>query len=77
LREQKEIVRGLLRANAHLVAALRDALLERHELVGSQITDVLAAALPLGVPLGVPLEVPEPRVPDSVRPAIVDLRDPV
>jgi len=77
LREQKEIVRGLLRANAHLVAALRDALLERHELVGSQITDVLAAALPLDVPLGVPLEVPGPRVPDSVRPAIVDLRDPV
>jgi len=77
LREQKEIVRELLRANAHLVAALRDALLERHELVGSQITDVLAAALPLGVPLGVPLQVPGPRGPDSVRPAIVDLRDPV
>ncbi len=30
--------------NRHLVAALRDALLERHELVGREITDVLEAA---------------------------------
>ena len=28
----------------HLVAALRDALLERHELIGTEITDVLEAA---------------------------------
>ena len=31
-------------ANRHLVEALRDALLERHELIGHEITDVLEAA---------------------------------
>jgi ATP-dependent Zn protease len=41
---QKTLVRGLLGANRHLVVALRDALLERHELVGHEITDVLDAA---------------------------------
>jgi cell division protease FtsH len=41
---QKALVRGLLGANRHLVVALRDALLERHELVGHEITDVLDAA---------------------------------
>ncbi len=30
--------------NRHLVEALRDALLERHELIGTEITDVLEAA---------------------------------
>ena len=35
---------ALLAENRHLVEALRDALLERHELVGSEITDVLEAA---------------------------------
>lgn len=44
LSEQKESVRELLERNRHLVAALRDALLERHELVGHEITDVLEAA---------------------------------
>jgi cell division protease FtsH len=43
LHEQREAVRGLLAANRHLVAGLRDALLERHELIGSEITDVLQA----------------------------------
>jgi len=42
--EQKEAVRALLRGNTHLVAALRDALVSRHELIGSEITDVLVAA---------------------------------
>jgi ATP-dependent Zn protease len=46
LREQKEHVRRLMGANRHLVEALRDALLERHELIGHEITDVLAAAGP-------------------------------
>ena len=41
---QKVAVRGLLEANQHLVAALRDALLERHELIGREITDVLEQA---------------------------------
>jgi ATP-dependent Zn protease len=44
LTRQKAAVRGLLGANRHLVTALRDALLDRHELVGHEITDVLEAA---------------------------------
>ncbi|MCW2665832.1 MAG: ATPase central domain protein [Frankiales bacterium] len=44
LQEQKRTVRALLDGHRHLVEALRDALLDRSELVGSQITDVLEAA---------------------------------
>ena len=44
LQRQKVSVRGLMGANRHLVAALRDALIERHELIGHEITDVLEAA---------------------------------
>jgi ATP-dependent Zn protease len=44
LRDQKEYVGGLLAGNQHLVAALRDALLDRHELIGTEITDVLERA---------------------------------
>ncbi len=44
LQQQKVVARGLLEANRHLVEALRDALLDRHELVGREITDVLEAA---------------------------------
>jgi cell division protease FtsH len=44
LSRQKTTVRGLLGANRHLVSALRDALIEHHELVGHEITDVLEAA---------------------------------
>ncbi len=49
LQRQKVVVRGLLETQQHLVAALRDALLDRHELIGTEITDVLeqaAAAAP-------------------------------
>ena len=46
LQQQKHAVRSLLEVNRHLVEALRDALLARHELVGAEITDVLAAAEP-------------------------------
>ncbi|MGQ7297800.1 AAA family ATPase [Quadrisphaera sp. KR29] len=46
LAAQRDAVRALLGANTHLVAALRDALLERHELIGHEISDVLAAAGP-------------------------------
>ena len=42
--EQKTTVTELLGAHRHLVEALRDALLEHEELIGSQITDVLEAA---------------------------------
>ena len=48
LQRQKVVVRGLLEANQHLVAALRDALLERHELIGSEITEVLEVAQAAG-----------------------------
>jgi ATP-dependent Zn protease len=48
LQRQKVFVRGLLDANQHLVAALRDALLDRHELIGSEITEVLEAARDAG-----------------------------
>jgi len=34
----------ILSANRHLVAALRDALLVRHELIGHEITDILDEA---------------------------------
>jgi ATP-dependent Zn protease len=44
LQAQREAVRVLLAEHRHLVEALRDALVERHELVGREITDVLAAA---------------------------------
>jgi cell division protease FtsH len=48
LQRQKVVVRGLLENNQHLVAALRDALVERHELIGHEITDVLEAARAAG-----------------------------
>jgi cell division protease FtsH len=44
LDRQKSVTRELLGRNRHLVRALRDALLERHELIGHEITDVLEAA---------------------------------
>ncbi len=44
LHEQKEIVRRLMGENRHLVEALRDALLEREELIGPEISGVLEAA---------------------------------
>jgi len=44
LQEQKQIALALLGANRHLVEALRDALLDREELIGTEITDVLEAA---------------------------------
>ncbi len=44
LQTQKATAKQLLLENRHLVEALRDALLEREELVGTEITDVLEAA---------------------------------
>ncbi|WP_200945081.1 MULTISPECIES: AAA family ATPase [unclassified Nocardioides] len=44
LHEQKQQVHDLLAENMHLVAALRDALVSRHELIGAEITSVLEAA---------------------------------
>jgi cell division protease FtsH len=44
LQQQKLTAKALLEDNRHLVEALRDALIERHELIGSEITDVLESA---------------------------------
>jgi ATP-dependent Zn protease len=44
LQEQKVTAKELLEENRHLIEALRDALLERHELIGHEITDILEAA---------------------------------
>ena len=44
LAAQKDRARRLIEENRHLVVALRDALLERHELIGHEITDVLEGA---------------------------------
>jgi len=44
LQEQKVLVKGLLEHNSHLIEALRDALLEREELIGREITDILEQA---------------------------------
>ncbi len=46
LAQSKARTRALLDANRHLVEALRDALLERDELIGDEITDVLDGAGP-------------------------------
>ena len=44
LQQQKVTVKGLLEQNSHLVEALRDALLEREELIGREITEILEQA---------------------------------
>jgi ATP-dependent Zn protease len=59
-------VRRLLRAYAYLVEALRDSLLEREELIGEEITDVLHHAAPHRVQT--PAPAPE-------MPPVVDLRE--
>jgi len=68
LQEQKMRAKGLLEANRHLVEALRDALLERHELIGHEITDVLERAAAAG---------PATVVSPFAAPAVIDLRDEV
>jgi len=60
LQEQKTLIKGKLEANQHLIAALRDALLDRNELIGREITDVLHTAEELAA---------EPV------PTVIDLRD--
>ncbi|HTW18693.1 MAG TPA: hypothetical protein VME70_00595, partial [Mycobacteriales bacterium] len=63
LQEQKLVVKNALEANQHLVAALRDALMEREELVGKEITAVLDEAEQVGPP---PLVI-DLRDPEAVR----------
>ncbi|MDM7829828.1 AAA family ATPase [Cellulomonas edaphi] len=61
LDDARSHVRRLLSRNRHLVEALRDALLERYELIGTEITDVLEAAAqapapaPVTPPTGTPV----------------------
>ena len=67
---------GQLEANQHLIAALRDALVERHELIGHEITDVLKAAQITGDKI----KAGEPSQFASAQPAaplMIDLRDEV
>jgi cell division protease FtsH len=66
LQEQKTVIKGKLENNQHLIAALRDALIERHELIGHEIKDVLRAAQGAGQPAAVgPVE----------QDQVIDLRD--
>ena len=66
LQNQKVIVKGALEENQHLVAALRDALVERNELVGKEIREVLDAAKAAGPPPAViDVRTPEEAAKDS------------
>jgi ATP-dependent Zn protease len=75
LQEQKVLIKGRLEANQHLVAALRDALLDRDELVGREIKAVLDAA---GGPLP-PSTIDTAQINTAVdsQAAVIDLRDEV
>jgi ATP-dependent Zn protease len=46
LRSAHDEARAMIEQNRHLVEALRDALLQRNELIGEEITNTLTAALP-------------------------------
>jgi len=73
LQEQKTIVKGKLEANQHLIAALRDALVERHELIGHEIGDVLKAAQIKGDQSAG--ERSQFAVVQPAAPEVIDLRD--
>jgi ATP-dependent Zn protease len=82
LQEQKVRIKGRLEANQHLVAALRDALLDRDELVGREIAAVLEAAggpvadAAIDTRMGDP-RVSETRADETAPAAVIDLRDEV
>jgi ATP-dependent Zn protease len=74
LTDQRELALGVLSANRDLVAALRDALMDRHELIGSEITEVLEAAVrrrpvPEDVTDGITtvIDIRGPRSPETIR----------
>ncbi|NIZ91344.1 AAA family ATPase [Kineosporiaceae bacterium B12] len=71
LAEQKAAVVELLGRNTHLVAALRDALVRRHELIGSEITDVLEAARAAHGATWT-----QDELPSLDEPLVIDLRGP-
>jgi cell division protease FtsH len=60
LQDNKVVVTQLLIENRHLVEALRDALLERHELVGKEITEVLEGAAARGRTIDLTVSAGEP-----------------
>jgi ATP-dependent Zn protease len=70
LAAQKRYVLELLGRNRHLVEALRDALLERHELIGTEITDVLEVAREAGPP-----PAPLPALTPPGLSLVIDLTD--
>jgi len=70
LQEQKVKAKGLLEDNRHLVEALRDALMERFELIGTEITDVLERAQAAHVAQAAGSAAP-------TAPAVIDLREDV
>jgi hypothetical protein len=71
LQQQKLVVKGALEQNQHLVAALRDALIERDELIGKEITAVLDKARELGPPPAViDLRAAEERMADHAKAAV-------
>jgi ATP-dependent Zn protease len=77
LAEQKAVARNLLDSNRYLVEALRDALIERSELVGPEITKVLEQAAASAPVMSVPaLAEPESAtMPVQASASVIDLRD--
>jgi ATP-dependent Zn protease len=59
LAEQKAAVVSLMQDNRHLVEALRDALLERDELIGSEIVEVLERAANVQPPVQLVIDLRE------------------
>jgi cell division protease FtsH len=54
LRRAKAEARDMIESNRQVVEALRDALLEREELIGSEILDVIVSSQDLGAPSPLP-----------------------
>jgi ATP-dependent Zn protease len=69
----RDEVRSVLSKNRHLVIALRDALLEREELIGDEIAQVLEAAEEASRATVVDLREPTR---EASRATVVDLREP-
>jgi ATP-dependent Zn protease len=79
LHEQKAAVKDLLSRNRHLVDALRDALLDREELVGREIIEVIDAAAAARtaprVPKVVGARAAKAKAARAARRTVIDLRD--
>jgi len=65
--------RAVVEANRHVAVALRDALLERDELVGDEITAVIASAVP-GPEAGPAAAGPAAAGPAAAGPEVIDIR---